>query len=158
MEGLFEEFLQGWRSAVAAAWPEVVPNGIWDPDDLARLPYDAAGPEGTRALTVPYAALSITSLPPSDNWGGDNRVWEPVLDVYYVMEAGVTEGPALRAKLEHLADYLEANELPVGQMILPEPEISMSDSLMPNSLLMLLNATQRVGRLRATCVVGVTRP
>jgi len=154
MQGLFEQFLQGWRAAIAAAWPEVVANGIWDPGDPARLPYDAqAG-----ALVVPFAGLGVESLPPSDDWGGDNRVWQPVVDVYYVAESPVTNGAALRAKLEALADQLEANDLPVGQLIPPEPEISMGDSLPPNALLLMLNETQRAGRLRATCVLGVTRP
>jgi hypothetical protein len=85
-------------------------------------------------------------------------VWEPVVEVWYVMEAPVTKGAPLRAKLEHLADYLETNDLPVGQLIPPEPEIAMSDMLPPNALLMMLSATQRTGRLRATCVLGVTRP
>jgi hypothetical protein len=154
MEGLWEECLQGWRAAIAAAWPEVIPNGIWDPEDPARIPYDA----GAGFLNPPFAVLGMATLPPSDDWGGDNRVWEAAVDVYYVMEAPVTKAAPLRAKLEHLADYLEVNGLPVGQIIPPEPEIAMSDMLPPNALLMMLSSTQRAGRLRATCILGVTRP
>jgi hypothetical protein len=153
MEGLFEDFLQGWRAVVGTAWPEVIPNGIWDPGDPGRLPYD----EAAGALTVPFAALDVAALTPSDNWGADNRVWEPVVDVYYVMETTVANGGPLRAKLEHLADYVETNGLPVGQVILPEPELSTADMLGPNALLLMLNATQRVGRARFTTVLGVLR-
>ena len=153
MAGLYEQFLAGWRAAIAAAWPEVVTNGIWDPGDPARLPYD----EATQILRLPFAALAVDALTPSNDWGADNRVWEPVVDVWYVDEFPVGNGAGLRLKLETLADYLETNELPLGQIIPPEPEISTSDLLAPNSLLMMLNATQRAGRLRATCLIGVTR-
>lgn len=154
MEGLFEDFLQGWRDRIGTAWPEVIPNGIWDPGDPGRLPYD----ETAAALTVPFAALDLAALPPSDDWGGDNRVWQPVVDVYYVMEVDVTGGAPLRAKLEHLADLVETDQLPVGQVIPPEPEIAIGDMLGPNALLLMLNATQRVGRVRFNTVLGVTRP
>jgi hypothetical protein len=149
MPGQLNALEQAFREAMAAAWPEVVPNGIWDGDEAIRRSFE-------RNMALPYAVIDLASFPVSDRDGITNRAWRPRFSLYYIAE---TEGDsdALTLKLETLAEYLDTHALGTGQIIPPNVSISTGPELQPNALLILLNATQRAGMVSGTVAVGVTR-
>jgi hypothetical protein len=149
MPGQFNALKEAFRSAMAAAWPEVIPNGIWDAAEALQRSYDGQ-------LALPYAIIDIPTLPVSDRDGICNRAWRPPVDLYYISEVD-GDSDALTVKMEAIAEYLDVTPLAVGQLIPPNVTMACGRDLEPNALLILLNATQRAGRVSGTVAVGVTR-
>jgi len=142
------DLIHALRVAVAAAWPEVVPHGIWDAREAVMRSYE-------KDFTLPYAVIEIPNLPGSDRDGIRNRAWRGPFFIYYVAE---TEGDfaTLDAKMNALADALEG-PLSAGQIIPPNVAFASGRDIEANSLLILLNATQRAGQLSGTVAVGIQR-
>lgn len=142
------DLIPAFRSVVASAWPEVVPNGIWDAREAVLRSYE-------QDFTFPYAVIDIPGLPPSDRDGITNRAWRGPFAIYYV---GETDGDftALDERLNALADALEA-PLAAGQIIPPNVALSSGRDIEANALLILLNATQRAGQVAGTVAVGLQR-
>jgi hypothetical protein len=142
------DLIPAFRAVVAAAWPEVVPNGIWDAREAIVRSYE-------QNFAFPYAVIDIPGLPSSDRDGITNRAWRGPFAIYYV---GETDGDftALDAKMNALADALEA-PLAAGQIIPPNVSLASGRDIEANALLILLNATQRAGQVAGTVAAGEQR-
>src|SRR5215831_2827143 len=142
------DLIPAFRAVVAAAWPEVVPQGIWDGREAVIRSYE-------QDFDFPYAVIEIPNLPISDRDGITNRAWRGPFYIYYVAE---TEGDftTLDAKMNALADAIEG-PLSAGQIIPPNVAFASGRDIEANSLLILLNATQRAGQLSGTVAVGIQR-
>lgn len=109
---------------IGAVWPEVVPNGIWELDQIIRQAFVRR--------TFPYAVMHTPRMPAAD-WGLVNVAYEPRVDVYYVaLEEGTQDVPTgladLKNKLQELADAALQYAFSNGVTMLTEPEIDWSDS------------------------------
>jgi len=125
-----------------------VPHGIWDAREVVLRSYE-------QDFTFPYAVIDIPGLPASDQDGITNRAWRGPFAIYYVAE---TDGDftTLEGRLNALADALEA-DLAAGQIIPPNVSLASGRDIEANSLLILLNATQRAGQVAGTVAVGLQR-
>ena len=85
LEGMITEV----RGVIAAAWPEVVPNGIWEAEQAERLP--------EAKFTLPYAVFRIPFLPGSQPEPGQ-LLFEPTVEILYVDASRGSLAP-LRGKL-----------------------------------------------------------
>ena len=144
----FTDVINAFRTVMATAWPEVVPNGIWRSEEALMRSYE-------RDMRLPYAIIDIPRWEVSDRDGLTNRAWRAAFSLFYVAE---TEGDfdALNGKLAALADALEA-PLTAGQIIPANVTPSTGQDVAGNGLLVLLNATQRAAGLFGTVAVGVQR-
>ena len=149
MAGETNALKEAFRDAMGAAWPELLPNGIWDAAEALQRAYDGQ-------LILPYGIIDIPTLSPSDRDGIRNRAWRPAFYLYYISEVD-GDSDALTLKMETLAEYLDANPLAAGQIIPPNVQMACGRDLEPNSLLILLNATQRAAQVSGTVAIGVTR-
>ena len=140
-----ETLYDALRTVVAATWPDVDPDGIFEADHLDMIPW--------QDLTPPYAVLAIGSMPQDTATGpADGLCYLPVVDIFYV---ATVSGPrsAIRAKLEALRDALWYGPLALGQ-VRSLPSMDWSADLPANQVLAAKGMSQRAGRLQVGILVG----
>ena len=149
MPDLFSQLVDAFRTPMASAWPEIPANGIWESEEALMRSFE-------KNFTLPYGIIELPNFPQSDRDGITNRAWRPVFNLYYITE---TDGDfvTLRGKLSALADALEATPLSVGQIVPANVDMAYGRNLEANSLLIMLNATQRAGMVSGTVAIGVQR-
>jgi hypothetical protein len=100
------------RARVEAAWPEVITNGIFYPDQAASFSFEAVAD----AEALPYAVIDITQVETSDEWGMGNRVDAGPAFVFYVAQDDFNP-ETMEAKLDTLRAALYTSGLSEGQVI-----------------------------------------
>lgn len=138
------------RARVAAAWPEVAANGIYHGAQLAAIPFDQKAEAGQ----LPLAVLDF-DLRDSGEWGGDNRVKEGTVTVYYVVAAGtvIHLEDDLLPRLEALRAALWTSGLSYGQ-VLDDPTLAWGMALAPNTYFLMNARPFMAGAVSARIVAG----
>lgn len=146
MSAYLDNLYSALRTVINQAWPDVTPDGIYEADHLDMMP--------VQDLTPPYAVISITSLPQTDEWAVDTLDYLPLIDIYVVENVSGPRSP-IRAKLETLRDLLWATPLTYGQ-VMGIPLLDWSTGIEINRLLAAKSLSQRAGRVQASVLVGET--
>ena len=129
----YASLIAATRSAVGAAWADVLANGIYHAADVARIPFD----EKADRSELPIAILDF-DMRPSD-WGAGNDTEEGTVTVYRVYRGeNDSDLAAAISKCETLRNQLWPNGLTTGQL-LEFPAISWSMALEVNRYLLLSN-------------------
>ncbi len=144
LTGLYSDL----RAIIAANWPDVPANGIWEDEHLLMIPW--------ADLVPPYAVICINNAPVDDaEWGTANQVYAVTPHVYYVAEISGDSTP-IRAKLETLRDALILASITNGQII-DVTELTWSEELEANKIFSAKEYTHRAGRLAVDVIVGVAK-
>ena len=149
MTNLWQTAAAALRAAMVAAWPETIGSGVWDAQEALRRSFE-------KNMNPPYGIIDMADLPASGLWGVANRAYAKEVGLYYVSEME-GDSEAVMAKLMALNDYLDTARLGnpmLAQLIPVNLTPACGGDLPPNSLLILLNATQQAGRLSGTLVAG----
>lgn len=146
-------FYEALRSAIASAWPECAPNGIYRDKELGKtfLGRKAENQE------IPFAVFSC-KLDEGTQWGLTNRVSDGMLTVLYVAADDVSID-ALTGKLETLRDalYVRTN-LTSGQVIgYPGVADSVSSPAL-NEFMASVNRPFHAGGVTCRVIAGETAP
>jgi hypothetical protein len=132
------------RTRIAAVWPDVPDNGIFEPEHVDLIPW--------ADLTPPFAVVAIDAIPKGE-WGSANEAFVPQVHIYYVAKVN---GPlsGIRAKLEDLDADLRTAALTAGQ-VLSNDELNWSEQLEPNQVFIQKRMAHRAGRVSVTCLIGL---
>ena len=133
------------RTVIAARWTDVLANGIWETEHEKMIPWGD--------FTLPKAAICIPSTQVSPDWGVANQVYQIPIQIYYAGVIAGDSGP-IRLKLEALRDDLLANTVPSTLCVLDVTELTWSDTIEANVVLMAKNYNYRAGRLTVNVLAG----
>jgi len=137
------------RERVEAAWPEVVENGIYYPDQAASFSFEATADAGE----LPYAVIDITQVEPSEEWGLGNQVDAGPAAVYYVAQDDFNP-ETLEAVLDTLRQALYVDGLTDAQ-VLGWPGIDAEPTEVPAHIYFRASVRPfRVGLVAFQVIVG----
>ena len=143
MAAYIDDFITAVRAQVLASWPDVAAEGVYEAEDIERIPFED--------LTPPYAVLVMSDLTDAEDGGTANHAYNCDVEAWYF---GATVNPAtIRAKLETLRDEMEDAELATGQVI-DIGALSWSAALAPNVTFLAKNLPALGGRVVARMMVG----
>lgn len=146
-------FRTGVRTAIGAAWPEVLPGasggGIPTVGRIERLSL-----EGIR---LPFASVDYGTAEETDEYGITNQSYLINTGIYYVIHIDQSNDyeEVVAAKLETLEDYLLTTGLPTGQVI----RVTVQDVTPNDRVAMLILDKQKpfyAGAVTAQALVGET--
>ena len=117
-----DPFIEDMIEVVGDIWPEVIPNGIWELDQIVRRAFVFRG--------FPYAVIDTPRMVPAD-WGITNEAYQVLVETHYIaLEEGTPGTPTglsvLKVKLPLLANRLLRAAFRNGVTLLTEPEIDWS--------------------------------
>lgn len=137
------ELYANLRAIVAAAWPETLPNGIWEVEHVKAVPWTD--------LSAPYAVIAINGLP-SASWGAVSDVYQPAIEIYYVAQVTGPAGPVRERLMKLRKALVDADQTKV--QLVKINSLSWGDELVPNVFFTSKNDPHRAGRLVAEVLVG----
>ena len=150
MSNYLDQSIVDMRAIIATTCPEVVATGIWENEQAEMVPWDV--------LQVPYAVIVVNSLTESQEYSADSPCFEASVEVYYVAEVhGDSSG--LRPKMELLRQaFLASGAMSASAQVISVKDMSWSNNLAPNALLISKDYVQRAARIVVDILVGDSVP
>ena len=150
----WSDLIRETMAVVAATWTDVVPNGIFLYQEIARVSWEV--PDG-----YPYAVLHMRAASTGE-WGLGNVAFEPVIEFHYITSETEAQGAdplaalnIIPAKLEALKSALyDAAHTDSQATLLEIEEIDWSGTSAVNSILLGKNVPVGGGMLAARYVCG----
>lgn len=141
-------------AVVATTWTDVVPNGIYLYQEIARISWEAPD-------AYPYAVVHLRAADTGE-WGLGNVAFEPVIDFHYIMAETQAQGAdplaalnIIPAKLEALKSALyDAPHTDSQATLLDIEAMDWSGESAVNSLLLAKNVPVGGGLLSVRYVCG----
>ena len=149
MADIYTPLHDALRTAIAAAWPEVVANGVYLDVQLAHVPFEAKAAAG---LPLAYIEYNLTE---DARWGLANRSESGPVSVYYVCkDSTLVESGVLGTKLEALRAQLRSGDLGANAQVLTNPTCSVSANLPPNRYFAMAQRPYWAGAVTFTVLIG----
>lgn len=135
------------RTLIAATWPEVVADGIYEEEKLDAIPW--------AELTPPYATIMASDPVATDDWGLQDYWFTVGCKISCVREVGKSgQWEALRQKVEDMVLALNAATLATGQ-VLSIDAFDYSDKAAPNNVFASKNYSHRAGTITLTLLLYI---
>jgi hypothetical protein len=144
----YEAFFDAAKAAIAAVWPETVPNTIHEAEHEMAIAY--------ATKTLPFASI-VTGARNPGKWGVANYTEQFSFSLCYTARWKGTLS-SQRAKLNAMERYLRANRvLGTGQLVQAMVTTAYGGEIPANLILERSNMTQRVVAVRSQVVIGEAR-
>jgi hypothetical protein len=149
MPTYYAPLMAALREAIGAAWPDVVANGIFRPQEFALLALQ------DRVGDLPAAVVDV-ELRPSAEWGRTNDVEDGEIVIYRIENLDPAGFEDLEETLQLLQTRLRDVALDMGQVI-GLPRISTSMTLPLNDYFFQNKRPYWAGAVIPRVIVGQTR-
>lgn len=144
MTTYLNDFKAAVRTAIAAMWPEVIPNGISESENLESFPW--------AEKTIPFATYQIHPATRTDDYGTASHAFIVVVDFVYVGEIEGKIDP-IRQKIEDAKTWLFGNSLSAG-MILSCDKMDWSPAVAGNAIFAEKAYNQWGAQMTCTFLIG----
>ncbi len=148
MAGQISALIINLRAAMAATFPDLKADGIFQYEQLDRIPW--------ADLTPPYGAIVVSKWQAAADWGAANFAMVSQIELIRVQaESGDTSLATIPDNLELLWQYLINNRLP-NVNTLSFPLLDWGDEIPGNEIFADKNYRYRAGRLVIEVLLGYT--